>query len=210
MSRRTLFLAALLVFGSARAWPDADPFQVFKQQKNILLPNKFTFLRVEYDSVGGYGEAEYDYDGRHWLRWQTDFPEADENFIFRLAELTAIDPNPHTEVRRLTAPDLFKFPLIYMSDPGWMDLSKEEVAALRNYLLQGGFLWVDDFWGDAEWENLERTMKEVFPGQTWQPVPKDHPIMNIVYPLKECPQVPARDFATMGWKYDPPAIHKAE
>ena len=73
----------------------------------------------------------------------------------RLPQLTRVNTNPRAASRLLTAPDLGDYPLLFMSDPGWMVLSERERAALRQYLTNGGFLWVDDFWGDAEWEQFE-------------------------------------------------------
>lgn len=136
-----LIAVAALTASSRRASADADPFSVFQSQKNKPIPGKFTWVRAIYDSVGGYGEAYYDYDGRRWERWQTDSPEADQNFLFRLAELTTIDPNPQPVALRFNNPELFNYPLVYMSDPGWGVISKEEAEGLRKYLLAGGMLW---------------------------------------------------------------------
>lgn len=166
----------------------------------------FTFVRVEYDSEGGYGEAFYHYDGRYWLRWETDFPQADENFLHRFRELTTSEPEMHAVTRRLTDPDIFDFPFLYMCDVGWMKLSGEEKARLREYLLKGGFVWVDDFWGRAEWQNLEDVVRDVMPERTWREVPPDHPVLSTVFPLDGAPQVPARDFAPLG--HDPAWIHR--
>ncbi len=201
----TLFLSSLVCLGDE----EAEAFKQFRLKKNQAIPGKFTFVRVRYDSVGGYGESWYSFAGRDWERWETDYPEADENFIFRLAELTTIKPNPRAIVRKLTDEDLSEFPFIYMCDVGWMRLNDDEIKNLRKYLLQGGFLWVDDFWGYAEWESLETAMNQVFPELSWRDIPTDHPIMNMVFPLKECPQVPARIFAVQGYKTEPVWIHKS-
>lgn len=175
-----------------------------------FIPGKFTFTRIEYKSVGGYGEAIYDYDGRRWHRWQTDFPEAEENFLYRLTELTTIEVNPIPTSVKLTDEALFDSPFIYMSDVGWQTLSQEENAKLRSYLLRGGFLWVDDFWGDKEWENFEYNMKQVFPELEWREIPPNHPILSIVFPLKECPQVPAKIFwEQMRESFDSPYVHRS-
>ena len=168
----------------------------------------FNFVRVQYDSEGGFNEAFYAYEGRIWQRWETDYPQADENFVFRLAELTSSTPNSRGLTRRLTDPDLFQFPFIYMCDVGWMRLSDEEARSLRNYLLRGGFLWVDDFWGRAEWLNFERNMRKVFPDRAWQEIHPGHEIFEQVFELDEVPQVPARDFFEMGLSHDPPYIHR--
>ncbi len=209
MSRVGRVTLCLWIGTAATLWADSEDFEAFKKLRNLPLPSKFTFVRVQYQSEGGYGEAWYDYDGRTWQRWETDYPEADENFVFRLSELTTIDPNPRSITRKLTDPDLFQFPFLYMCDVGWMRLSREEKRRLRQYLLGGGFVWVDDFWGWAEWENFDAIMRDVLPEYRWREIEKTHPLFNMVFPLAGCPQVPARDFAIQGWKTDPPWIHRS-
>ena len=128
--------------------------------------HEYTPTRIKYDSVGGQRQAYYYYDGRWWDRWETDFPQAEQNFAKRLNELTSVVTAVVPLARELTHPELGNSPLIFMSDVGYMQLSRPEIEALRNYLANGGFLWVDDFWGDAEWASLERAMTEVLPGKT--------------------------------------------
>lgn len=172
------------------------------------MPNKFTWVRIRYRSYGGQDESWYYYEGRRWDRWETDYPEADENFLIRLQELTTISADPTPLVMTLDDPRLMNYPFIYMSDVGWQELSDTEVTALRDYLNRGGFLWADDFWGSPEFDNFAFVMKRVFPDLEWVTIPKDHPIMNVVFPLEGCPQVPARVFATTGQTWDPPEMHK--
>lgn len=207
MSRKALI--ALLILPCAAAFADSEGFRAFRSRRNSDLPGRFTFVRVEYDSYGGYGEAYYNYDGRTWQRWETDYPEADENFVYRLSELTTLDPNPRAITLRLTDAELFEHPMIYMCDVGWQDLSDAEVRGLRAYLERGGFLWVDDFWGYAEWDNFEDNMKKVFPELKWRNIGPDHEILSMVFELDSCPQVPAQDFARQGFEWDPPWIHKS-
>lgn len=202
----TLFVSTTL----SVARDDGSPFMNHTERRNTpFQPGKFTFVRVRYDSVGGYGESWYSFANRSWERWETDFPEADENFLLRLAELTTLNPYPKAVVRRLTDEDLHRFPMIYMCDIGWMVLTQEEKQALRRYLLQGGFLWVDDFWGWKEWESLENAMRDVFPEYEWREIPAEHPIFRMVYPLESCPQIPARIFAIQGYTTEPVWIHKS-
>lgn len=169
----------------------------------------FTFVRVKYDSSGGYGESWYRYEGRDWERWETDFPRAEKNLLLRLNELTSMRVNPEPIVLRLTDNALFDHPFIFMSDVGWQKLSAAELAALQQYLDTGGFLWVDDFWGRAEWNNFMASMGDLNPAWKWRAVPKDHPILTAVYPLQGCPQIPARIFfAQSGLAWDPPQVHR--
>jgi len=163
-----------------------------------LRRDEFVPTRIQYDSVGGQRQAYYFYDGRWWQRWETDFPQAEQNFAKRLNELTSVVVSPVPLERRLTAPDLGDSPLIFMSDVGYMELSRPEIEGLRTYLANGGFLWVDDFWGDAEWSSLERAMTEVLPGKRWVTLPIEHPIFHTVFDIEEMPQIPARDYARWG------------
>jgi hypothetical protein len=143
----------------------------------------FTFVRVRYASWGGYG--------RRGGKWATDYPDADLNFSYRLHELTSIEADPHGKIVELTDPALFDYPLIYLIEPGDMYLEETEVLALRRYLLNGGFLWVDDFWGEDEWQNFYENIKRVFPDREPEELPLEHPLFHIVYDLKQKPQVPS-------------------
>ena len=134
-------------------------------------PDNFTFVRIVYDSAGGNGEAWYRGD-RGWTpRWATDHPDGALNLTWRLNQLTTIKANEGTLLLRLTDERLSDFPFIFMSDPGWQELRRDERIALRRYLENGGFLWVDDFWGIAEWENLERNTLAESPGWKWIDIP---------------------------------------
>lgn len=132
---------------------------------------------------GGYGMG----------RWAIDYPDSDLNFSFRLQQLTSLKVNPNPIHRRLTDPDLCDYPFIYIIEPGLLSFSTEEAAALRHYLLNGGFLMVDDFWGDSEYENFHQQMKGVFPEPQYEPeeLPFEHEIFHCVYRLKDKPQVPS-------------------
>jgi hypothetical protein len=155
----------------------------------------FTFVRVQYDSAPrGYGRR------RGWgAGWDTDFPDSDLNFSYRLQQLTALKVDPVPINMRLTDPRLFDYPFLYMIEPGALFFSEEEVVALRKYLLNGGFLMVDDFWGDSQWLNFHEQIKRVFPEPKYDVKDLDltHPIFQCVYKLKEKPQVPSIGSALM-------------
>jgi Domain of unknown function (DUF4159) len=172
--------------------------------------SKFNMVRVIYDSEGGMGEAYYAYDSRVWARWETDFPEGDDNFGHRLSQLTRIPVTKFASSRMLTAPDLGDFPMLYMSDPGYMVVSPEEKAAFTRYLANGGFVWVDDFWGDAEWQQFADVMREVLPGREWRVLTAEHPIFHTVFDLNDgMPQIPALPFASPGGSTaESPGAHK--
>lgn len=141
----------------------------------------FTFARVIYNSGWGRG-------GRGG--WDTDYRDADLNFSYRLQQLTALKVDPEGKTIRLTDPELFNYPFIYMAEPGSLEFEEDEVKALRRYLLSGGFLMVDDFWGEREYQNLYDEMKRVFPDREPQELPLEHPIFHCVFDLKQKPQIP--------------------
>lgn len=148
-----------------------------------LPEDGFTFARVRYPSWGGRG-----WGGGGWL---TDYPESDHNFSWRLHQLTSLNVHPDGSIVELTDEALLDHPFLYMIEPGRMELGDEEVAALRRYLLAGGFMMVDDFWGEREWDNFYEQIKRVFPDR--EPVELDisHPIFHMVFDVKEKPQVPS-------------------
>ena len=199
---------ALLLLGSA-AWVAVIEISNPDPRSKSKAPNgEFVFARLQYDSVGGPGKSHYDYEGRTWQRWETDFPQAEHNFLQRLGELTSVPLHLQAVSRRLTDADIFDFPFLYLCDPGYMELSAEEQARLRTYLMNGGFLWIDDFWGDAEWVHVAAQMSEVLPGHAWREIPLDHPILHAVFDLYEVPMIPGQDYAARGLDTDPPWAHR--
>ncbi len=144
----------------------------------------FTFARVRYTRGRG------NFYRRRGSGWGTDMPDSDLNFSYRLQQMTSLRVDPDGRVLDLTDPDLVNYPWIYLVEPGGMYLSEQEASALRKYLLNGGFLMFDDFWGDAAWLNVEREMKKVFPERGFSELPLDHPLYNAVFPIKTKGQVP--------------------
>jgi len=152
-------------------------------------PDVFRFVRIQYDGGGGRGGGGGRW-GRYGDRWDTDFPDAEDNFSYRLQQLTSLKVNPRPIYLRLTNPELFNYPFIYIVEPGDLMFSEEEVAALRKYLLGGGFLMVDDFWGGYQWDNWEFEINRVFPNRDPVELPLSHEIFHCVFDLQEKPQIP--------------------
>lgn len=131
--------------------------------------------------------------------WNTDYPGADHNFSVRLAELTRIpvkldaDGQPNHVVVRLTDPLLYRCGMLFMTDIGSAELSDEEVAALREYFLKGGFIWVDDTWGSAAWNFWVQQVERILPPGEYPivDIPPSHPVMHMVYDVEAVPQVPS-------------------
>ncbi len=154
----------------------------------------FTFVRIKYDSRGVGG-------------WFIDYRDSELNFSLRLQQVTSMKVNPEPIVLELSDPQLFDYPFIYIIEPGSLEFRQEEVVALRRYLLNGGFLMVDDFWGDQEYRNFYQQIKRVFPDREPAEVPLEHEIFHCVYDLKEKPQLPNIGQARQGrasgvtWEY---------
>ena len=153
---------------------------------------EFYFTRTIYS---GFGR------GRSWA---VDGPRADRIFLEGLRRLTVIDAYDMENPVRLDDPKLFKFPFIYALEVGAMGLTDSEARALRNYLLAGGFLFIDDFWGSYQWMNFEREMSRVLPEYPIQELPLDHPVFTTVYDIDSIVQVPNIGNALRGgptWEY---------
>lgn len=141
----------------------------------------FTFARIQYDGVGRTPDA----------RWDNDFPDADLNLSYRLQQLTSMQVNPDAAVVRLDDPKLFEFPFAFMIGVTGIDFTEQEAKTLREYLLNGGFLMIDDFWTPYEWRHIHAEMKKVFPDSEPRELLADHPIFHIIYELEGIPRVPS-------------------
>jgi hypothetical protein len=131
--------------------------------------------------------------------WNTDYPDADHNFSVRLAELTRTrvrfdeGREPHFVVMPMTEPLLYHCPMIFMEDFGTARFAEDEVERLREYLLKGGFVWLDDSWGSYAWTMIVGEIGRVLPPGEYPiiDIPPDHPIMHTLYDVREIPQVPS-------------------
>jgi Domain of unknown function (DUF4159) len=134
--------------------------------------------------------------------WGVDYPRADVNLTIRLSELTrtfiskdaAGEPN-HLVVR-LTDDDLFHCPFVMMTEVGAAYLDDAEAARLREYLVKGGFLWADDFWGNYAWESWEAQIRKVLPPHEFPIIdlPPDHPLFRTQFEIERVPQIPSINF----------------
>src|SRR5262245_52450211 len=140
----------------------------------------FTFARVIFQSDSSANP--YAGFGRR-LGWWVDYPDADLNFSYRLQQLTSIRTDPDCRVLRLTDPELFEYPLLYLEHAGYMRLSEAETSILRKYLASGGALFVNDFWSAREWEGFAAQLARVLPGRKWIDLNTDHAIFHCVYDL---------------------------
>jgi hypothetical protein len=129
--------------------------------------------------------------------WSTDYPFAAINLMTRISELTKVRVSKDRAgdvnywVIRLTDDALFDCPFLMGTDVGTLVFSDQEVKRLREYLLKGGFLWVDDFWGTDAWTQWAAQIHRVLPEFAIVDVPKDHPIRNVLLSVPDVEQVPS-------------------
>jgi hypothetical protein len=153
-----------------------------------------------------------DFDGRfHYCRvvyrqspdgrdgsWRTDYPRADINFSIRFSELTRANVSfnsrrePNHLLVNLGGPELFSCPIVILSAPGAVSINDAEGLNLRTYLLKGGFLWVDDFWGSYEWDHWVREIRHALPASEYPifDIPPEHPIFRTQFEVGQMPQIP--------------------
>jgi hypothetical protein len=157
----------------------------------VFEDGRFTICKIMYTSVrreaNGFG-------------WSTDYPFAAINLMIRLSELTKTrvskgpDGDPQYWVVRLTDDALFDCPFSVASDVGTIGLSADEARRLREYLLKGGFLWVDDFWGTEAAVQWSLEIHKALPEYPIVDIPRDHPIRRTMFDVPQVPQVPGINF----------------
>jgi len=143
------------------------------------------FVRIRYHAFtvgGGFTDVLNE-------PWAVDFDAADQNLSRRLAAVTSIQVDPPI-VLTLEDPELCLHPWIYMVEPGNLRLTETEVPILREFLLRGGTLTLDDFHGPIEFANVERELGRVLPDRRIVDLPIDHPIFSSFYRIEKYPQIP--------------------
>jgi Domain of unknown function (DUF4159) len=148
----------------------------------------FTFCRLMYTQVRREPMG---------MGWRTDYPYAEINLMTRMSELTraavSLDAQkqPTHYVVRLMDDELFGCPFIMASDAGTIGLSDDEARRLREYLLKGGFLWVDDFWGSAAWAQWEGEIAKALPPAEYpiRDLPLTDPIFRSLFQITKMPQI---------------------
>ena len=188
-------IVASSILSAQRIWVGGGGFSRegarFAQSEDF--DGSFLYCRGTYQSVrreaGGQG-------------WRTDYPGADNNFMVRLAELTRVpvrwdpDRQPRHIVVGLLDPLLYRCPILFMEDVGTLEFSEDEVRSLRDYFLKGGFLWVDDFWGTAAWNQWVSQISRVLPASEFpiRDIPISHPVMHTLYDVPDFLQVSSIQF----------------
>jgi hypothetical protein len=141
---------------------------------NVPYDGKFVFVRMSY--AAGFG-------GRQGPPWSHDYPVGEAHFMRILTSVSNVPAHlDGSNVLAFDSPEIFKFPLIYLVEPGYWRMSDPDVAGLRSYLIKGGFLVVDDFPSWA-WPNFDEQMSRVFPQLHWIDLTPEHPIWHSFFEI---------------------------
>ena len=186
----TLFALILPVLAQRTPQPVRPPVNSLK--------GEFTFVRIVYDSP--HSPYNYSFGGA----WRVDFPAADENFMSGIREWVGTNLRLSGGPVQLRATDeqLFDYPFAYIVEPGHMELSDREAASLREYLLRGGFLFLDDFHGEVEWEHAREQVNKILPGYEIKDLPTTHSIFHSYFDLDGVIQVPGVAALVQGVTYE--------
>lgn len=142
--------------------------------ENVPYDGRFTFVRIRYASGFGRGGGG----------WRADYPLMEQNLTAILEQITALNPHQDgSNVHDLDDPEMLKYPVAYLSEPGYWHPSEAEVAGLQRYLAKGGFLIVDDFHFAEEWYVFERAMRRVMPAARIDRLDVSHPIFNTFFTI---------------------------
>lgn len=159
---------------------------------------EWAFARLMYPAApgrfGGYGRGYGRFYGRgDWREgnsiWTQDYPRADRHFVLAVRRLTRLHVRSVEQPVNLDEGDVFDWPWLYAVQVGHWNLTDRQAAAMREYLLRGGFFMCDDFWGEGEWQVFLASMKRVFPDRNIVDLPNDAAIFHTVYDLDDRYQV---------------------
>jgi hypothetical protein len=198
-------LAAVGFTGAASA--DPLPFRVYpgveyfdyELPTDYREPAEFVFGRLMYPSIG-WGGGGWENGGTSWT---IDYPRGDRHIAALVRRLSVIDARSVEQPINLDdGDDVFHWPWLYAVEVGQWDLTDAQAAKLREYLLRGGFLMVDDFHGSREWTVFVESMRRVFPDRPIVDLPNDDPIFHTFWDLEERQQIPGLQFVYSGRPFE--------
>lgn len=148
---------------------------------NVPYDGRFTFVRIRYAVGGSGGFRGFGRGGEPWFH---DYPRGERHFTKILSEITTTRTRTqNSNILTLDDPELGKYPIAYMSEPGYWMPNDAEVVGMRNYLARGGFMIFDDFYGN-DWRNFDAQMRKVLPNTRPIELTVDHPIFDSFYRVK--------------------------
>jgi len=197
---RPAVLAAIALAAASFAVHAEQPFRVYQSleaQADVELPpdyevqGEFVVARLMYPNSANFrffGYGDWTHGG---TAWAVDYPRGDRRFARILRRLTKINVRSVEQPVNLDdGDDVFDWPFLIVGLPGMWELTDAQTVKLREYLLRGGYLLCDSFFGTAEWAGFESGMRRVFPDRQIVDLPDDHPLFHTVFDLDGKHQVP--------------------
>ena len=197
MQRRIQWIVALVVLSTLASvvFAQRGGFRRFAPAPDGPLvgePKEWTFARLAYDGGGrrGYGS------------WNTDYPAAEIHFSQAVERLTRIDVHPDGYIVSPNSDELFNYPWLYAVEVGYWTFSEDQARRMREHLLRGGFLMVDDFHGEGEWYYFLEGLRTIFPDRRIEDIPADDPVYATPYQINPRIQVPGPGYMDTGLTYE--------
>ncbi len=190
-----------------RQYPGMEYYD-FELPTDYNVPAEWTFARLMYPQYGPYrnfrrGFSDWQYGG---TTWTIDYPRADRHIAEMVRRLTSVDARSVEQPVNLDdEDDVFNWPWLYAVEVGTWDLTDHQAAQLREYLLRGGFLMVDDFHGADDWLIFLEGMRRVFPDRPVVDIPNNDPIFHTFWDLDDRQQIPGAQFLYSGSTYEQPS-----
>lgn len=160
---------------------------------------EFYWSRLQYRTFGsfrGYGYGS----------WSRDYPKADRQFLLAMKRLTRIEGRSYEQVVDLDSldneKDIDNYPWVYAVQVQTWTFTELEAKRLREYLLKGGFLMVDDFHGTEDWETFLEGMRMVFPERPIEDLDNKDELFHTLYDLDDRFQVPGEQYVNTGRTYE--------
>ena len=203
---------ALLAQMPFKEWP-AIEYEDFPLPPDYKQKAEWTRARLRYPDIYGYPYRDL-ISGRRPFPgyWTMDYPRSDRHLLEGIRRLTRIETRSVEQVVSFDgSDDMFNFPTLYAVEVGHWKLSDENAKQLREFLLRGGFLMVDDFHGSNaadhdqhlnEWQIFTASMSKVFPDRQIVDIPNSDPIFHTIYDLDERFQVPGAQYFDTGMIYE--------
>ena len=208
------FFGVLFAQAPFKQWP-AIEYDNFALPPDWNQKTDWTRARLRYPDIFGYPSNPrlINRDGTPFAGyWTMDYPRSDRHLLQGVRRLTRIDTRSVEEVVSLDGSDeIYNWPMLYAVEVGHWRLPADQAGQLREYLLRGGFLMVDDFHGSNardheqginEWENFMESMELVFPDRPVEDIPDNDPIFHVLYDLQDRFQVPGEQYLETGITYE--------
>jgi hypothetical protein len=169
----------------------------FRQEQGPVKSGEgveWTFARFHYPGNGNF---------RGFRRWAADYPKSDHQFVQGVQRLTRIETRPAERVVDPDSDDIYNWPWIFVEDAGAWTLNAKQAARMRDYLLRGGFMMLDDTHGDYEWDRMMDGIRQIFPDRAVEELPDNDEIFHVFYDLDKRFQIPGTRYIWGGRRYTP-------